>query len=83
MSMTPQLTVAQVFESLPDAVVCVDREARIVAVNAQAERMFGYQRDELLGQPLALLIPEDARWASASICAAGARTAPCSPRTSA
>jgi len=59
--MPPQLTLAQVFESLPDAVVCVDQHARIVVVNAQAERMFGYQRDELLGQPLALLIPEDAR----------------------
>lgn len=59
--MNPQLTVAQVFESLPDAVVCVDREARIVVVNAQAERLFGYRRNELLGQPLAILIPESER----------------------
>ena len=38
--------------------VCVDRRGRIAQVNAQTERMFGYQRDELVGEPAEILIPE-------------------------
>ena len=39
-------------EAAPDAVVCVDGDGRIVLVNAQTERLFGYGRDELAGQPV-------------------------------
>lgn len=46
------------FESAPDAIVVVDREGRIVRLNAQAERMFGYRREALLGQSVEILIPE-------------------------
>ncbi|MEK7326501.1 MAG: ATP-binding protein [Chloroflexota bacterium] len=46
------------FESAPDAIVVVDREGRIVRLNAQAERMFGYRRGDLLGQSVEVLIPE-------------------------
>lgn len=42
----------------PDALVVVRDDARIELVNVQTETMFGYSRDELLGQPLELLIPE-------------------------
>jgi len=45
-------------ESAPDALVMVDGRGRITQVNAQVERIFGYGREELLGQPLEILIPE-------------------------
>jgi PAS domain S-box-containing protein len=48
-------------EGAPDAMVCVDRSGRISLVNAQAERLFGYGRAELVGQPVELLVPEAAR----------------------
>jgi PAS domain S-box-containing protein len=46
------------FESSPDAIMTTDAEGRILQLNAQMERMFGYGRDELVGQPVELLMPE-------------------------
>ncbi len=51
------------FEAAPDAMVGVDAEGRIVMVNGQAERLFAYSRDELLGQPVEILVPEAVRHA--------------------
>src|SRR6185369_14091089 len=48
-------------EAAPDAFVAVTGEGRIVLVNAQAERLFGYPRAELIGQPVEILVPEAAR----------------------
>ena len=48
-------------EAAPDAIVGVSGAGLIVLVNAAAERLFGYPRDELLGQPLEVLVPEAAR----------------------
>jgi len=48
-------------ESAPDAMVMVGRDGRIVMVNAQTERMFGYSRTELLGQAVDFLVPEEKR----------------------
>jgi PAS domain S-box-containing protein len=52
---------AGLLEGAPDAMVCVDRCGRIVLVNAQAERLFGYGRAELADQPVEILVPEAAR----------------------
>jgi diguanylate cyclase (GGDEF)-like protein/PAS domain S-box-containing protein len=46
------------FESAPDAMVLVDTAGEIMLVNAQTERLFGYTRDELLGERVELLVPE-------------------------
>ena len=45
-------------ETAPDAMVIADSSDRIVLVNAQAERLFSYPRAELIGQPIAILLPE-------------------------
>ncbi len=44
-------------ESAPDAMVIVDAQGRIVLVNAQTERLFGYAREELIGESVDVLVP--------------------------
>lgn len=48
-------------ESAPDAMVIVGAQGRIVLVNRQAEVLFGFDRDELLGQPVETLVPQRLR----------------------
>ncbi|MGE7437489.1 PAS domain S-box protein [Kitasatospora sp. NPDC001175] len=44
-------------EAAPDAMVIVDDTGTVMLVNAQTEALFGYQREELLGRPVELLVP--------------------------
>ena len=45
-------------ESFPDAMIGADRSGLIALVNSQTEQLFGFKRDELLGQPIEVLIPQ-------------------------
>jgi PAS domain S-box-containing protein len=45
-------------ESAPDAMMIVSQVGLIIVANSQTEKLFGYAREELLGQPVELLIPE-------------------------
>jgi len=45
-------------EAAPDAMVVVDQSGEIVLLNVQAEKQFGYRRDELVGQKVKNIIPE-------------------------
>lgn len=47
-----------VIEGAPNGIVMIDRRGSIVLVNAQLERLFGYDRDDLLGKSIDLLVPE-------------------------
>jgi formate hydrogenlyase transcriptional activator len=46
------------FEFSPDAIIASDSEGRMTEVNARVETMFGYQRGELTGQSIDILVPE-------------------------
>ena len=50
-----------VFESAPDGIVVIDRGGRIVEVNPCVLRQFGYAAEELIGEPVEVLVPEAAR----------------------
>jgi PAS domain S-box-containing protein len=55
--------VRQLMDSAPDAMVAVSRDGRIVQVNPQTERTFGYQGGELIGELVEMLVPERFRGA--------------------
>jgi len=48
----------RVVETAPAGMLLVDRDGTVVMANAQVERLFGYAREELLGRPVDLLLPE-------------------------
>ncbi len=47
-----------VVESAPNGILVIDADGRIVLINSQTERMFGYARDELFGAPVETLLPD-------------------------
>ena len=51
----------KVVEALPDAAVAINSDGEIIVFNTEAEFMFGYVRDEVLGQKIEILIPESVR----------------------
>ncbi len=48
----------QLLDSAPDAIVIIDNDGRISLINHMTEQMFGYERSELIGQPIEILMPE-------------------------
>jgi PAS domain S-box-containing protein len=48
-------------EAAPNAMVMVDQQGKIILVNRQTEKLFGYARDELIGQRVEMLVPPQAR----------------------
>jgi PAS domain S-box-containing protein len=48
-------------EAAPDAIVVVTEDGLITLINAQAQRLFGYRRQELIGRHIEILVPESAR----------------------
>lgn len=46
------------FDAAPDALVLIDRRGRILFINSQTERLFGYPREELVGQSMEVLVPD-------------------------
>jgi protein-histidine pros-kinase len=51
----------ELLDAAPDGIVVVDRDGRIVFANGEAQRMFGYGREQLLGNRVELLLPERVR----------------------
>jgi PAS domain S-box-containing protein len=52
----------QVVESAPNAMVMIGMSGKIEMVNTQAERVFGFERSEMLGQPIEMLVPSRFRF---------------------
>ena len=48
----------RVVEAAPNAMIMVNQEGQITLANQQAEKTFGYPREELLGRPIEMLVPE-------------------------
>jgi PAS domain S-box-containing protein len=60
--------IASVVEFSPDGAIMVDRDGRIVLINRETERLFGYTRRELLGRPVEILVPEEVRDRHHQLC---------------
>ncbi len=59
----PQTIFEKLFEASPDAIVVTNDKGQITSINSQVERLFGYQRQELIGQSVEVLVPERFRQA--------------------
>ncbi|MBV9575971.1 MAG: PAS domain S-box protein, partial [Gammaproteobacteria bacterium] len=51
----------KILEATPDAIVMIDQEGEIVFINTATVKLFGYEKEELLGQKVEILIPEPYR----------------------
>ena len=67
---TPGLELlARAFNAAPNGFLIVDASGTIVAVNTELELMFGLRADELIGQPVEVLLPESSRGRSCGLAA--------------
>ena len=62
-----------VIEAAPNAMVMVDRRGLITLVNTQTEKLFAYNRAQMLGQPVEMLIPQ--RFRGVALCDSAASAA--------
>lgn len=53
-----EMVLRQVLEAAPDAMVTTEHDGKIVLVNSRVEQLFGYSRQELIGQAIEMLVPE-------------------------
>ena len=60
-SLAETLLSPSLLEAIPDAIVAVNEEGIVVQVNSQTQDLFGYTRDELIGQKIEMLVPERQR----------------------
>jgi len=51
----------KILEATPDAIVMIDQDGKIIYINAQTAKLFGYEKEELIGQQVEILIPEPYR----------------------
>jgi PAS domain S-box-containing protein len=56
---SPEALLSAIIDSSDDAILSENLDGIITSWNKSAERIFGYQRDEILGQPISLLLPTD------------------------
>ncbi len=57
----PEERFQKILEATPDAMIMINKEGKIIFINTQTEKIFGYRKDELLGQLVEILIPEPYR----------------------
>ena len=65
---TPGELASAIVDAAPDGIVMTNQDGRILFVNRRIDHLFGYGRDELLGQPFELLLPERLRQAHRECC---------------
>jgi PAS domain S-box-containing protein len=53
-----ELRLRAAIDAAPSGILMTDAEGRIVLVNRQVESMFGYAREEMLGKPVEMLVPD-------------------------
>ena len=52
---------SSILNAIPDGFLAVNEEGKIVLINEQTQKIFGYTQNELVGQPITMLVPEDKR----------------------
>lgn len=57
--MNREENIRKILECLPDGILITDKEGDIIFANAQIEALFNYKREELLGKPTEILVPND------------------------